>query len=208
MVYLIDTENVGNTAWSEFLKRKTDVEQVVFFYTKNSGPLTFMLLQEVINQFGGQTRIIPCYIGKNALDFQLVSTLGYLIAKAPELSYCILSKDTGYDSAIQFWKDHGAQVSREIPNYTDSTKRNTKKPPEICSEIEQLLAKNQYENCSGKVLFILAESVKFPKNQRKNFIYQQMCTAFGAVKGLTLYRLILTHLDRYYFSFQKAETAA
>ncbi len=47
----------------------------------------------------------------NALDFQLVSYLGYLIAMAPKNEYYIVSQDKGFKSAVVFWKDRGISVA-------------------------------------------------------------------------------------------------
>lgn len=47
----------------------------------------------------------------NALDFQLVSYLGYLIAMAPKGNYFIVSQDKGFKSAITFWKDRGINAA-------------------------------------------------------------------------------------------------
>ena len=47
-----------------------------------------------------------CNAGNNALDFQLISYLGYLM-KNEELKdseFIVMSNDTGYDPAVNFWK--------------------------------------------------------------------------------------------------------
>ena len=48
---------------------------------------------------------------KNALDFQLATQLGYLIAnKAAELYY-IVSKDKGFEILSGYWKNRGVSVT-------------------------------------------------------------------------------------------------
>lgn len=64
-----------------------------------------------INSCQAQFNLIEVKTGKpNALDFQLVTYLGYLIAMAPKNHYYIVSQDKGFKSAVGFWKDRGFQV--------------------------------------------------------------------------------------------------
>ena len=56
---------------------------------------------------------IECRYGiKNALDFQLISYLGYLIHQYPEASFTIVSNDGGFDPPYFVWKDRHVKVSR------------------------------------------------------------------------------------------------
>ena len=60
-----------------------------------------------------------CFEGTNALDFQLVSYLGYLM-KNDETGvneYIIMTNDNGFDSAVNFWKKRGFPVSKINVNY-------------------------------------------------------------------------------------------
>jgi hypothetical protein len=45
--------------------------------------------------------------GHNALDFQLVTYLGYLIAKDPMGQYLIISYDRGFEYVVNFWRKDG-----------------------------------------------------------------------------------------------------
>ena len=77
-------------------------------------------------------RFEESYEGTNALDFQLVSYMGYLMGCAGSFSenkcdaasaescadeYIIMSNDTGYDPAVRFWKDKGFAVRRFNVNF-------------------------------------------------------------------------------------------
>ncbi len=65
-----------------------------------------------INSCKAQFNLTEVKTGKaNALDFQLVTYLGYLIAMAPKHNYFIVSQDKGFKSACQFWKERGINVS-------------------------------------------------------------------------------------------------
>ena len=72
-------------------------------------------------------RFEESYEGTNALDFQLVSYMGYLMGCAGSFSenkcdaasaescadeYIIMSNDTGYDPAVRFWKDKGIRCTQ------------------------------------------------------------------------------------------------
>jgi len=41
---------------------------------------------------------------KNSLDFQLVTYIGWLIAKHADVSYVIVTNDNGFKSVVTFWK--------------------------------------------------------------------------------------------------------
>lgn len=65
-----------------------------------------------INSCKAQFNLTEVKTGKaNALDFQLVTYLGYLIAMAPQNNYFVVSQDKGFKSACTFWKDRGINVS-------------------------------------------------------------------------------------------------
>ena len=64
-----------------------------------TGLLNYNGLKKEINDFLEHS-------GKNALDFQLVTFLGYLIAKEKADSYYIISRDTGFQSAVLFCQSY------------------------------------------------------------------------------------------------------
>ncbi len=109
-VYLVDTENVG-TAWKELLPERGVKDMIILFYTENSPGISYVDLN-VIRQYPSSFDMILCYPGKNGLDFQMISYLGYLIKTAPKTEYVIISNDTGYDAAVKFWRDREIEVCR------------------------------------------------------------------------------------------------
>lgn len=110
-VYLIDTENV-RTVWTLLLDRMTENDKIYVFYTENSGNIKYEDLNGVISS-GKNVELIQCHTGKNGLDFQLVSYLGYLIRNNENADYCIISDDSGYDAAIKFWEGRDVDVTRK-----------------------------------------------------------------------------------------------
>ena len=110
-VYLIDTENV-RTVWTLLLDRMTENDKIYVFYTMNSGNVSYEDLNGVISS-GKNVELIQCHTGKNGLDFQLVSYLGYLIKSNENADYCIISDDSGYDAVIRFWEGRDVDVTRK-----------------------------------------------------------------------------------------------
>ena len=108
--YLIDTENIGS-AWTEVLPLMGRNDEILLFYTVNSPGIPYRDLQQIMNHLS-QMELIPCNTGRNGLDFQLSSYLGYLLRSSTKTQYVILSKDTGYDPLIQFWKEKGVDIAR------------------------------------------------------------------------------------------------
>lgn len=98
MIYFMDYENVRNLTGIEKLQQ---TDKFVIFYTKNANNLTFEDCLS-IRETKAEVQLKMVAAGNNALDFQLSTYLGYLIGKG-EKNFCIISKDKGYDSIIQFW---------------------------------------------------------------------------------------------------------
>ena len=59
-----------------------------------------------------EAEFIKCFEGSNALDFQLVTQLGYLLCENQENRYVIVSNDTGFDAAVRYWKQRNMPVQR------------------------------------------------------------------------------------------------
>ena len=103
-MYLVDYENVGDVAMSG-VKTLVPGERVVVFFSKNAKALTFELWNELTECKGIKEMKMVETPGKNALDFQLSSHLGYAICKYPHFeNFVIISKDTGFQTLIEFWK--------------------------------------------------------------------------------------------------------
>ena len=110
-IYLIDTENV-RSIWTELLERLTDQDKVYVFYTMNSGNISYEQITGIL-QYGEHVELQECFTGKNGLDFQLISYLGYLIRGNENAEYNIVSDDSGFDAAVKFWKKKGINIARK-----------------------------------------------------------------------------------------------
>lgn len=105
-VYLIDFENVTSAGISG-IQRLTKDDKVYIFYTVNASNMSFAAH---LNLLSSPAEVIYYNVssgGKNALDFQLASFLGYLISKGEDKNFCIISNDKGYDYVKSFWERSG-----------------------------------------------------------------------------------------------------
>ena len=112
--YLIDYENVGSEGFKGCEKlRETDI--IHLFYTDNSRKIDL----DIINDHGKSkliTHKVPT--GNQSADMHLGSYLGYLIGKEcagqdEEYKIVVISKDTGFDHIIEFWKaEKNVKISR------------------------------------------------------------------------------------------------
>lgn len=122
--YLIDTENVGDR-WFGLMEKMKKKDRFVIFYTQNhSKRLEEFILRQINNP-----RIIwlECAVGNNALDYQLVGVLAYLVVKHPKASFCIYSNDKGYQKTVEFWTSRGIQISQKCPGQKKKEKKKDKK---------------------------------------------------------------------------------
>ena len=129
--FLVDSENV-NDNWLMLFDMADEDDEIVVFYTKKSPHMSYMSVIRLIENNKINIRFEECYEGTNALDFQLVSYMGYLMGGGGACSenecdaasaetgadeYIIMSNDTGYDPAVRFWKDKGFAVRRFNVNF-------------------------------------------------------------------------------------------
>lgn len=100
-IYFIDYENVGQSGFngSEAL---TSADEIYLFHYEGTGNVKY---ENLISLAGSKarTQIIKLTThAKNAMDFQIVALLGYLTGKYQnKANYVIVSKDKGYESAIE-----------------------------------------------------------------------------------------------------------
>lgn len=108
-VYLIDYENV-NTDGLNGISRLSAEDTVIIFYSENADRMTFGLHRR-LNESKATIDIRKVDVGgSNALDFQLGTYLGYLIALNREEQYCIVSNDRGYNHVANFWSKQKVKV--------------------------------------------------------------------------------------------------
>ena len=139
--YLIDSENVGDF-WIPLLELPADRAELIVFYTKNSPHMSYDSLIK-LKESDRKVTFIKCYEGTNALDFQLCSELGFLIAQNPGDEFIIVTNDTGYDAAVKYWRRKEYSVKRIAgkDSRTGSRRRGTTAKSDVASEVSAILHK-------------------------------------------------------------------
>ena len=200
--YLIDYENVGSEGFKGCGKlRETDI--IHLFYTDNSRKIDL----DIINDHGESklvTHKVPT--GNQSADMHLGSYLGYLIGKEcigqdGECKIVVISKDTGFDHIIEFWKtEKQLDEQPEKQSAKQSEKQNTKKPKQKIIDMNAGTKKLQQE------LVLVLDKAGMPKEvvnhvsttvaknaedkNRKQQIYRSIISKYGQTKGLNIYNHI------------------
>ena len=109
--YLIDYENIHNIRGC---KKLGENDTIVFFYSATANVISIDLHLELVKTQAKTEFLLVKKASansknttKNALDFQLSSYVGFLLAKFPKEKIYIVSKDKGYENLLSFWADRG-----------------------------------------------------------------------------------------------------
>lgn len=114
--FLVDYENVRVQGLQGIAKLNAD-DVVVVFYSIHADTLTFDLHKQIVRSPATIEFQKVLVGGKNALDFQLCSYLGFLIRNTMDSDatkqhhYHIVSKDNGYHILSDYWKERGIEVA-------------------------------------------------------------------------------------------------
>lgn len=109
-VFFIDSENVGDN-WTLMLDNVEAEDELLVFYTQKSPHMSYRNLIH-LKESSKDVTFIECFEGSNALDFQLVSELGYRIALDADCRYYIITNDTGFESAVKYWRRRNIYIRR------------------------------------------------------------------------------------------------
>ena len=197
-VYLVDTENVG-TAWKEILPQKSSKDVIILFYTEHSPGISYTDLN-VIREYPMSFDMILCYPGKNGLDFQMVSYLGYLIKTAPKSEYIIVSNDTGFDSVVRFWSDREIEVCRRSKSELTAPQKRETEDEDVRVMLREALSETyRTEEYLEKILQMIHNySVK-----QLQGLYFAMQKELGAEAGMEVYRQLKPQLRNIYKKIPK-----
>lgn len=103
--FLIDLENVKNQGFTG-IDKLTAEDRVFVFYSDGANSLNIPTIQ-MINKSVAQIEYVPLQrSGHNAMDFQIVGLLGFLLGSEKNGYYCIVSQDHGYLAPVEFFMDH------------------------------------------------------------------------------------------------------
>lgn len=109
--YFVDYENVKDEGLGgvEFLDEN---DRVIVFYSQQACNLSFERHLEIMKSPAAFEYLRIGRTGKNYLDFQLSTYLGYLIASEEPEQIVIVTRDTGYDSVVDFWRARDVRIVR------------------------------------------------------------------------------------------------
>ena len=180
-IFLVDYENVSASGL-DGLEKLTEEDVVYIFYTENADRLTFDAHRRLLESRAA-VRYYKVESGtKNALDFQLVSFLGYLIRENGSSAYYIISKDNGFDSVLHFWTKQNTKVMRLPKLDVENT----------CQEHEELLSKLKelmLDEADVKVILGMIQKYK-TKQGLNNALMKQ----FDNKKTSEIYRVIKPYI--------------
>ena len=174
--FLIDYENVSASGLDGLETRAAD-DTVYIFYTENADGLTFDAHRRLL-ETSAQVRYFKVESGtKNALDFQLVSYLGYLVHGAPQVRYYIISKDNGFDSVVNFWKKQNVSMLR-LPNL--DVENTCQAHDELRQKLRELLEEADVQTVFGMI----------DKYKTKQGLNNALMKQFDNKKTSEIYRII------------------
>lgn len=109
-IYLIDYENTSISG-IKGIDKLLSKDKVIIFYSQKAGAISFNLHVQICKSKVELEYIKIDKTGKNYLDFQLASYIGYLIGTTNETRYYIITKDAGYESIIELWKKRKSHLN-------------------------------------------------------------------------------------------------
>ena len=101
--YLVDFENVRSDDLIG-VSRLDEDDRVILFYSEKADKISIGLHRRILESKAVFEYRKADVGAKDALDFQLVTYLGFLIAANGSERYCLVSNDHGFDYAANFWR--------------------------------------------------------------------------------------------------------
>ncbi|MBR5094091.1 MAG: hypothetical protein IK095_03265 [Oscillospiraceae bacterium] len=110
--YLVDFENVADAGLEGFFQLSAE-DVVYLFYSARANRINIDFIQKLMAGSASATlQFIPVLPGNQALDIQLSSFLGSLIAVDGSGSlYTVVSRDKGFGCLTSFWRERVAGVT-------------------------------------------------------------------------------------------------
>lgn len=122
IIYLVDTENVSADGFVG-IDELSNKSKIYYFFSSKSYRPSYLEIDKIRNAKCKVEFVESAKSGTNALDFQIVTFLGFLIGKNKKndkTEYILITNDTGFDAVVEFWKKRNINVSRRdtIGEYT------------------------------------------------------------------------------------------
>lgn len=146
-IYFIDSENV-NDNWIDTIPQIKKTDEIKVFYTEKSTNVSYEKFSRIAE---GEANLnwIKCFTGQNALDFQLVTDLGYCVAKGAKDTFVIISNDKGYDAVVNYWVVKGVNISR-VGVEMESPKKAKKKIATKAKAVKKVALKSKKKETTNQ----------------------------------------------------------
>ena len=183
MIFLIDFENVTENGLFGIENLNAN-DSINIFYSENVKNISLPMHQKL-----EQSKVDKKYYkinqtGKNALDFQLSTYLGYLVATKTNQEFVIVSKDQGFNAVVNFWKSRNIKINICF-DLTQSSVDSLKKDiisciPKYENDVEEII--NIIQNYKSKQ-GINNALVKLYKSEKAGEIYKAIKPLLKNKKG-------------------------
>ena len=131
--FLVDYENVSDGGLHGFFDLTGD-DTVALFYTQNANKISIDFFEIAMrSDTAAHIAFIKVNPGSQALDLQLASYLGALMASAEDdCAFYIVSKDKGFQCLIPFWgAHHGGTPLYHVRSIEEAIQPGGAKPAEV-----------------------------------------------------------------------------
>ncbi|MBR4759379.1 MAG: hypothetical protein IK078_04435 [Lachnospiraceae bacterium] len=110
-LYLVDYENTGVRGIAG-IEQLRPMDRLIILYGPKTGSVPFEDMVRITSSPAAVEFVRTTKTAKNYLDFQLTTYLGYLIAQRSDDEYVIVSRDSGFDSCVDFWTEREIKIIR------------------------------------------------------------------------------------------------
>lgn len=196
-IYYIDTENVGAKHWDDLIKRMNPGDTVAVFYSNTVDAISIDIVKNLSEKRVNHKdiKICPGKKGANAMDFHIMSYLGFAIARMGRtVGYRIVSNDGGYDPAVKYWHELGYDVAKI--RLHENGEGLICKEPEVSPyrrEMYDLITDCGFrEGDAMQIAEMMEAAVKRPAKIRMNSMYSRMATLYGKTLADSYYKQLET----------------
>ncbi len=191
--YLVDYENVHQTGLNGINELEKN-DNVVIFYSQNADKLPFSLHSQIVETKAKIIYFEVDTVGKNALDFQLSSYIGYIVGKnsigknSKNMCY-IISNDSGYENVCNFWRKQGMRICR-IPDISQVKRCEPITKSEIKEVLNELELEKEDMDFVKKMLIRNMERYDITIPQIKSTVHHELIKKFGNERTKVIYSAI------------------
>lgn len=197
--YLIDFENVGSDGLCG-TEELTEKDRVYIFYSSNSGRISIKMHQCICRSKAEFSYFEISAGGKNALDFQLSTFLGFLVAQNDEDRIYVISKDRGFGHVLGFWEERAREQNAECakiirkPSICSDDEPEISVPeisePETVNANESAVQPEENEQINGDTVKSVIQSMD--DVQSHTVLYKQLVFKLGHESGTSVFNDIGT----------------